>query len=73
MVAARSGVREAAIVAVLLYARVRVEECGRLEIEDVAITARIGTRISAWLDERSREPGPLWTGQRGPLTDFGIT
>jgi integrase len=92
--AARRGARDAAIVAVLLYAGARVEECARLEIEDVAITARTGTvrlhgkgdevrtvplpaiaraRLSAWLDERGREPGPLWTGQRGALTDSGIT
>jgi integrase len=25
----------------------------------------------AWLGERGREPGPLWTGQRGVLTDSG--
>ncbi|MEV5752297.1 tyrosine-type recombinase/integrase [Actinoallomurus sp. NPDC052308] len=25
-----------------------------------------------WLDERGREAGPLWTGQRGRLTDSGI-
>ena len=92
--AARRGVRDAAIVAVLLYAGARVEECARLELEDVAITARTGTvrlhgkgdevrtvplpaiartRLAAWLDERGREPGPLWTGQRGRLTDSGVT
>ncbi|HEX4811552.1 MAG TPA: tyrosine-type recombinase/integrase [Nonomuraea sp.] len=92
--AARRGVRDAAIVAVLLYAGARVEECGRLELEDVAITARTGTvrlhgkgdevrtvplpafarvRLTAWLDERGRDLGPLWTGQRGRLTDSGIT
>ena len=92
--AVRHGVRDAAIVAVLLYAGARVEECARLEAGDIATTARTGTvrlhgkgdevrsvplpataraRISAWLDERGREPGPLWTGQRGPLTDSGIT
>jgi integrase/recombinase XerC len=92
--AARRGVRDAAIVAVLLYAGARVEECGRLELEDVAITARTGSvrlhgkgdevrtvplpaiaraRLAAWLDERGREAGPLWTGQRGALTDSGIT
>ena len=37
--AARHGVRDAAVVAVLLYAGARVEECARLEIEDIAITA----------------------------------
>ena len=29
--------------------------------------------VSAWLDVRGRHPGPAWTGQRGPLTDSGIT
>jgi integrase len=92
--AARRGARDAAITAVLLYAGARVEECARLEVEDVAITARTGTvrlhgkgdevrtvplpviaraRIADWLDERGREPGPMWTGQRGRLTDSGIT
>jgi integrase len=28
--------------------------------------------LSTWLDERSRQPGPLWLGQRGPLTISGI-
>jgi integrase len=27
----------------------------------------------AWLDMRDRDPGPAWTGQRGPLTISGIT
>jgi integrase len=92
--AARRGVRDAAIVAVLLYAGARVEECARLGVEDVAITARTGAvrlhgkgdevrtvplpapgreRISAWLLERGADPGPLWAGQRGPLSVSGIT
>jgi site-specific recombinase XerD len=92
--AARRGVRDEAIITVLLYAGARVEECGRLDIQDLAITARTGTvrlhgkgdevrtiplpkhartRISAWLDERGAGEGPLWTGQRGRLTDSGIT
>jgi integrase/recombinase XerC len=92
--AARRGVHDAAIVAVLLYAGARVEECARLGSGDVAITARTGTvrlhgkgdevrtvplpanartRLTDWLDQRGREPGPLWTGQRGALTDSGIT
>ncbi|MFI6909997.1 tyrosine-type recombinase/integrase [Nonomuraea sp. NPDC050394] len=41
--AARRGARDAAIIAVLLYAGAREEECARLEVEDVAITARTGT------------------------------
>lgn len=90
----RRGVRDAAIVAVLLYAGARVEECARLDLDDVAITARTGVvrlhgkgdevrevplpaiareRISGWIRERGTELGPLWTGQRGPLTISGIT
>jgi site-specific recombinase XerD len=92
--AARRGARDAAIVTVLLHAGARVEECARLDLEDIAITARTGavrlhgkgdevrtvplpaiarTRIADWLDKRGRGPGPLWTGQRGALTDSGIT
>jgi integrase len=41
--AARRGARDAAIVAVLLYAGARVEECARLQVDDVALTARTGT------------------------------
>lgn len=40
--AARRGARDAAIIAVLLYAGARVEECARLDLEDIAITARTG-------------------------------
>jgi integrase/recombinase XerC len=29
--------------------------------------------VSAWLDVRGSAPGPVWTGQRGPLTVSGIT
>jgi integrase len=92
--AARRGVRDAAILAVLLYAGARVEECARIDLDDIAITARTGTihlhgkgdevrdvplpapareRLSAWIRERGTQPGPLWTGQRGPLTISGIT
>ncbi len=92
--AARRGPRDAAIIAVLLDAGVRVEECARLDAEDFAITARTGEvrlhgkgdevrsvplsrpareLVSAWLDVRGRHPGPIWTGQRGPLTISGIT
>jgi integrase len=91
--ATRHGARDAAILAVLLYAGAREEECARLDAEDIAITARTGTirlhgkgdqvrtiplpkvardRLTAWLDERGRHPGPLWPGQRGPLTISGI-
>jgi integrase len=92
--AARRGVRDRAIIAVLLYAGARVEECGRLDAEDLTLTARTGhirlhgkgdevrtiplppsarEHLAAWLDERGTHDGPLWTGQRGRLTDSGIT
>ena len=92
--AARRGPRDAAIIAVLLDAGARVEECARLDADDFAVTARTGeVRLhgkgdevrfvplsrrarelaSAWLDVRGRDPGPAWTGQRGPLTISGIT
>jgi integrase/recombinase XerC len=91
----RSGPRNAAIIAVLLYAGARVEECARLDLADVAITERTGTvrlhgkgdevrqvplpkpardRITAWLQVRGREPGPLWTSRSGSaLTISGVT
>lgn len=92
--AARRGPRDAAIIAVLLGAGARVEECARLTVDDVAITARTGQvrlhgkgdevrtvplpaapreRLSTWLRERGNDPGPLWPGQRGPLTISGVT
>jgi MFS family permease len=79
-----------AIIAVLLCACARVEECARLDVADIAVAARIGTvrqhgkddevrtvslpavareAIVAWLPERGNQAGPLWTGQRGRLTD----
>ena len=89
--ASRRGARDAAILAVLLYAGAREEECARLDAQDIAITAgtirlhgkgdQVRTiplpkvardRLTAWLDERGRNPGPLWPGQRGPLTISGI-
>ncbi|MEV0732365.1 tyrosine-type recombinase/integrase [Polymorphospora sp. NPDC050346] len=92
--ATRRGVRDAAIIALLLYCGARVDEAARLDIDDVAITARTGSvrlhgkgdevrdvpipavareRIAAWIRIRSTDPGPLWAGQRGPLTASGIT
>lgn len=92
--AARRGARDRAIVAVLLYSGARVEECARLRVEDVAVTARTGTvrlhgkrdqvrtvpipaparaALLDYLAERGRKDGPLWSGQRGPLTISGIT
>ncbi|PZG08919.1 tyrosine-type recombinase/integrase [Nonomuraea aridisoli] len=90
----RRGVRDAAVVFTFLYSGARAEECARLDVEDLAVTARTGEvrlhgkgdevrtvplpapareRLSAWLLQRGRDPGPLWTGQRGPLTVSGIT
>jgi integrase len=64
--AARRGVRDAAIVAVLLYAGARVEESGRLELEDVAITARTGTvRLHGKGDEVRTVPLPALASRRG--------
>ncbi|MBA2897758.1 tyrosine-type recombinase/integrase [Nonomuraea soli] len=108
--AARRGARDRAVVSTLLYAGARVEECARLEVSDVPLTARTGevrllgkgdqvrwvplpaiarTHLGAWLDERGarlarnpsmaerwqagRESGPVWLGQRGPLSVSGIT
>ncbi|MFF0526594.1 tyrosine-type recombinase/integrase [Actinomadura nitritigenes] len=92
--AARRGARDRAIVAVLLYSGARVEECARLAVEDVPVTARTGTvrlhgkndqvrivpipapvraALLDYLAERGRKDGPLWRGQRGPLTISGIT
>jgi integrase len=42
------------------------------EVRTVPLPAPARDRISAWLDERGRHPGPLWPGQRGPLTTSGI-
>ncbi|WP_091094480.1 tyrosine-type recombinase/integrase [Micromonospora citrea] len=91
--AGRRGARDAAIVAVLLYTGARAQECARLDVDDLALTARTGTirlhgkgdevrhvpvpaaareRLTAWIRHRGTEPGPLWTGQRGPLSDSGV-
>ncbi|MFI6485107.1 tyrosine-type recombinase/integrase [Nonomuraea sp. NPDC050663] len=40
--AARRGARDRAIVALMLYAGARVEECQRLQLQDVVLTARTG-------------------------------
>lgn len=39
----------------------------------VALPARARERLTAWLQLRDAEPGPLWIGQRGRLTASGIT
>ena len=92
--AARRGDRDAAIIAILLYAGARAAECAALQATDVAITARTGRlrlhgkgdqvrtvplpatarqRLADWLLLRGNEDGPVWVGQRGPLTTSGIT
>lgn len=43
------------------------------EVRDVPLPPPARTAIAGWLLERGNQPGPLWTGQRGRLTDSGIT
>ena len=43
------------------------------EVRFVPLSRRARELASAWLDMRGRDPGPAWTGQRGPLTISGIT
>ena len=43
------------------------------EVRFVRLSRRARDLVSAWLDKRSRHPGPAWHGQRGPLTISGIT
>jgi integrase len=43
------------------------------EVRSVPLSRRARELVSAWLDVRGRHPGPVWTGQRGPLTISGIT
>jgi integrase len=43
------------------------------EVRSVPLARRARELISAWLNVRGRHPGPIWTGQRGPLTISGIT
>jgi site-specific recombinase XerC len=78
----------------MLYAGARVPECGRLDVEDIVLTARTGQirlhgkgdqvrtvplpaparqALASWSDERGTHDGPAWTGQRGRMTDSGIT
>ncbi len=72
--AARRGPRDAAIIAVLLDAGARVEECARLDAEDFAITARAGeVRLYGKGDEvrfvplsrRARDLVSAWLDERG--------
>jgi integrase len=43
------------------------------EVRYAPLARRARDIVSAWLDVRGRHPGPIWTGQRGPLTVSGIT
>ena len=43
------------------------------EVRFVPLSRRARELVSAWLDVRGRNPGPIWTGQRGPLTISGLT
>lgn len=97
----RRGPRDAAIIHFLLDTGARVEECARLDVTDIPMTARTGTvrlvgkgnevrrnplppgardRLSTWLDQRAKtlsegnhRTGPLWLGQRGPMSVEGVT
>lgn len=69
--AARRGVRDRAIIAVLLYAGARVEECGRLDAEDVTRTGYIrlhgkGDKVrTVPLPPVAREHLAAWLDKRG--------
>jgi integrase/recombinase XerC len=72
--AARRGIRDRAIIAVLLYAGAREEECARLDAEDIALTARTGSvRLHGKGDEVRTVPLPpvsrqhlaAWLDERG--------
>jgi integrase len=43
------------------------------QVRTVPLPARARERVSAWLLERGNQPGPLWMGQRGPLSVSGLT
>ncbi len=55
----RRAIRDAAIIAVLFYTGARVQECARLDIDDLALTARTGTiRLHGKGDEVRQVPVP---------------
>ncbi|MEV4899137.1 tyrosine-type recombinase/integrase, partial [Nonomuraea sp. NPDC055795] len=43
------------------------------EVRTVALPPAARQALAAMLDERGTHDGPLWEGQRGPLTVSGIT
>lgn len=43
------------------------------EVREVPVPQEARKALRAWLDDRGRDPGPLWLGQRGRLTVSGIT
>jgi site-specific recombinase XerD len=43
------------------------------QVRVVPLPTRARERVSAWLLERGNQPGPLWLGQRGPLSISGVT
>ena len=43
------------------------------EVRSVPLSGPARKLVSAWLDVRGRHSGPIWTGQRGPLTVSGVT
>ena len=67
--ALRRGPRDAAIIAVLLYTGARVEEAARLDLEDVAITARTGAIVLRGKGDEVHEV-PLPALARGCLSDW---
>ncbi|WP_040840850.1 tyrosine-type recombinase/integrase [Nocardia brevicatena] len=61
----RRSARDAAIIAVLLYTGARVEECARLDLDDVALTARTGRiRLHGKGDEVREIPLPVTARER---------
>lgn len=72
----RRGARDGAIIAVLLGTGARVEECARLEVDDVPMTARTGSaRLIGKGDQTRTVPMPpatrerlaLWLAERATL------
>jgi integrase len=61
----RRGVRDSAVVALLLGSGARVEECARLDVEDLALTARAASvRLFGKGDEVRTVPLTLAAGER---------